>query len=347
MSTPTYNIDIDGYIGDGSYSKEYVKSVLDQNKGKAVTMRMSSEGGSLKHGLGIADRIGEHGNVQVSMFGFNASAATVATLKCKKVSMASNSFYLIHKVMNPVMVFSMMNADEMRSLIAELETNIEENDKIDRVIAQMYCDKTGKSETEILDLMKKGGWLTAQEAKDWGFVDEVFQSVDKVNMKTMESKLLAFGLPVNGIDKENLFTNQINNQMKKQFLKVNTAIGVDKLESDKDGAFLNEVQIEALDTKIDTLEKAVEAEKANVVTEKDAITAVETRATTAEETVATQATKITELETQISNLKKGAGDKTKTVTNQTDDADDKSGEKKDAFMNTVENARKLYDLLPD
>jgi len=347
MSTPNYNIDIDGYIGDGSYSKEYVKSVLDQNKGKAVTMRMSSEGGSLKHGLGIADRTGEHGNVSAYLYGFNASSGTVATLKCKIVKAASNSFYLIHKVSNPVMVFSMMNADEMRALITELETNIEENDKVDRVIAQMYCDKTGKSETEILDLMKKGGWLTAQEAKDWGFVDEVFQSVDKVNMKNMESKLLAFGLPVNGIDKENLFTNQINNQMKKQFEKVNTAIGVDKLESSNDGVYLNETQIALLDTNIDTLEKSVETEKANVVTEKALVTAAETRANTAEGTVATQATKITDLETQILNLNKGAGASDKKVNKETDDDGGDGGEGNDEFMNTVASARKLWDQLPE
>ena len=339
-----YQIDIDGYIGDGSYSKDYVKSVLDRNKNKAVDMRMSSQGGSLNHGLGIADRIGEHGNVSAFMYGFNASAATVATLKCKKVAMASNAFYLIHKVMNPVMVFTMMNADEMRALITELESNIEENDKIDRVIAQMYCDKTGKSETEILDLMKKGGWLNAQEAKQWGFVDEVFKSSDKVNMKTMESKLLAFGLPVNGIDKENLFTNQINKTMKKQFIKVNAVIGVEKLESDNDGVYLNEAQIESIETQIDTLEQSVATEKANVVTEKAAVTAADTRANTAEATVATQATKITELETQITNLKKGAGDTTKDLNKETDD---NAGEVKDEFLNSVANARKLFNEIPD
>ena len=340
-----YQIDIDGYIGDGSYSKDYVKSVLDRNKNKAVDMRMSSQGGSLNHGLGIADRIGEHGNVNAFMYGFNASAATVATLKCKKVAMASNAFYLIHKVMNPVMVFTMMNADEMRALITELESNIEENDKIDRVIAQMYCDKTGKSETEILDLMKKGGWLNAQEAKQWGFVDEVFKSSDKVNMKTMESKLLAFGLPVNGIDKENLFTNQIIKTMKKQFAKVNTVIGVTELASNDDaGAFLNEEQIEKLETKIDTLEQSVATEKANVVTEKAAVTAADTRANTAESTVATQATKITELETQITNLKKGAGATTTTTTKATDEIVD---EVEDEFLNSVANARKLFNEIPD
>lgn len=333
----TYQIDIDGYIGEYSYSKEYVKSVLNSNKNQDVSMRMSSQGGLLNHGLSIADRIGEHGKVSAFMYGFNASAATVATLTCKKVSMASNGFYLIHKVMNPVMVFSMMNADEMRALIIELESNIEENDKIDQVIAQMYCEKTGKSEDEILSLMKKGGWLTAQEAKDWGFVDEIFKSADKINMKSMESKLLAFGLPTNGIDKENLFTlNKID--MKKQPIKVNAIIGVEKLEADAEGVFLNEEQLDAIETQVTELEEAVK-------TETDAKADAISRAETAENKVTEKETRIAELLAQVENLKKGAGDTTKKSNQSTDDG--ATGEKQDEFMNTVDSARKLYDLLPE
>jgi len=343
-----YQIDIDGYIGDGSYSKDYVKSVLDRNKNKAVDMRMSSQGGSLTHGLGIADRIGEHGNVNAYMYGFNASAATVATLRCKKVAMASNSFYLIHKVMNPVMIFTMMNADEMRALITELESNIEENDKIDQVVAQMYVDranKKGKTESDVLALMKKGGWMNATEAEQWGFVDEIFKSTDKVNMKTMESKMLAFGLPINGIDKENLFTSKITFEMKKQFIKVNAVIGVEKLESDNEGVFLNETQIESIETEIDTLEQSVKTEKANVVTEKAATVVEAARANAAEAKVSEKETEITNLTTQVENLKKGAGDKTDKVNKETDD--DKGAEKNDSFVNTVKSARALYDLLPE
>jgi len=351
MATPNYNIDIDGYIGAGAYSNEYVKSVLEKNEDKSVTMRMSSQGGSLIHGLGIADRIGEHGNVEVSMFGFNASAGTVATLKCKKVLMASNGFYLIHKVMNPVMVFSMMNADEMRALITELESNIEENDKIDQVIAQMYLErasKKGKTEADVLALMKKGGWMNATEAEQWGFVDEIFKSSEKVNMKSMESKMNAFGLPTNGINAENLFTNQINKIMKKQFAKVNTVIGVTELVSnDEAGVFLNEQQLEKIETNIDTLEKSVETEKANVITEKAATTAADTRANTAEATVATQATEITELKAQIVNLNKGAGAGTGGVVIESDDQGGDDSESKDDFMNTVASSRKLYNMLAD
>ena len=301
-----YQIDIDGTIGGWDYSKDYVKNRLNENKGKSVLMRMNSSGGSLTHGLSISDRIQEHGDVTVHLMGFNASAATLAVLKAKKVCMASNGFYLIHKVMSPVDIWDDLNADQMEALIAELIADKLENDKIDQVLAQMYADKTGKSMQEMLDLMKVGGWMTANEAKDWGFVDEILPTAEKINMAAMKEKLNAFGLTSKRINKEDLFTTKNNFKMKKQFDKVNAVIGVDKLESDKDGVYLNEVQIETIETKITELENSVSSEKALV-------TAAEAKANTAESTVATQNTEIAELKLQVENLNKGAGAKTNTV----------------------------------
>ena len=136
--------------------------------------------------------------------------------------------------------------------------------------------------------------------------------------------------------------------MKKQFAKVNTVIGVTELVSnDEAGVFLNEQQLEKIETNIDTLEKSVETEKANVITEKAATTAADTRANTAEATVATQATEITELKAQIVNLNKGAGAGTGGVVIESDDQGGDDSESKDDFMNTVASSRKLYNMLAD
>lgn len=348
MSTPTtYNIDIDSYIGNWGYSQNYVRGKLNELKNQPVFMRSNSLGGNVNDGLGIYQAIGEHGNVQVDMYGFNASTATWMNLKAKKVRIASNGFYLIHKSMNAVEIYKAMNADELATLIEELKVNLDENNKVDEVIAQMYVAKTGKSITEILDLMKIGGWLNATEAHQWGFVDEIIPTIEKINMAGMKEKFNALGVPTNRFNSEDLFTQKTNIKMKKQPIKINAVLDVPSLESSDGGVFLNEAQIEKIETQIDTLEKAVNTEKANVVTEKGLVTAAETRANTAEGTVATQATKIIELETQVENLKRGAGASDKKVNKETDDDGGDGGENKDAFVNTVANARKLYDSLPD
>ena len=301
-----YQIDIDGTIGGWDYSKDYVKNRLNENKGKSVLMRMNSSGGSLTHGLAMSDRIQEHGDVTAHLMGFNASAATLAVLKAKKVCMASNGFYLIHKVMSPVDIWEDLNADQMEALISELIADKLENDKIDQVLAQMYADKTGKTMQEMLDLMKIGGWMTANEALDWGFVDEILPTAEKINMAAMKEKLNAFGLTSKRINKEDLFTTKNNFKMKKQFDKVNAVIGVDKLESDKDGVFLNEEQIEKIDSRIGILENKVEAVKTNLTKSKEAVTS-------AEADIVLKDAEIAELKLQVENLNKGAGDKTNTV----------------------------------
>jgi len=344
MAKTTYNIDIDGAIGEYYYSKGYVKYMLAQTKDPQVMVRMSSLGGSLDHGLGIKDRFQEHGNVKVDMYGFNASAATLAALGAKTTEISSSGFYLIHKVMNWIDVYGSKNADELAAIIADLEANKKDNEKMDLVIAQLYSEKTGKPINDLIDLMKIGGWLNAQEALDWGFVDGIIKTNEKTNFVNMQDKFNAMGLPTNRIHTENLFTNQINKKMEKQFAKVNTVIGVTELASTDEGAYLNEEQIEKIETKIDALENSVATEKANVVTEKANVTAAVTRAETAEGTVATQATEITALKTQITNLQNGAGDRSMELDKETDD---NGGEEKDEFQNAVANARKLFNELPD
>ena len=128
--------------------------------------------------------------------------------------------------------------------------------------------------------------------------------------------------------------------MKKQFDKVNAVIGVDKLESDKDGVFLNEIQIESIDTKITALENDVSTHAA-------ATEVALTRATTAENTVATNATKITELETQITNLKKGAGTTTNPVIKDADDTIEEVSNENTEFFKKLNSSKLLYNQIPD
>ena len=59
--------------------------------------------------------------------------------------------------------------------------------------------KCQKSQEELLALMKKGGWLTAQEAKEWGFVDEITdyeEDAAPVITDSIAADMGAAGIPV-------------------------------------------------------------------------------------------------------------------------------------------------------
>ena len=58
-------------------------------------------------------------------------------------------------------------------MIKKLQNERAELKTFDDVLAQLYADKTGKTVEECLAQMKKGNWLTAQQAVDFGLVDSM------------------------------------------------------------------------------------------------------------------------------------------------------------------------------
>lgn len=307
----TYNINIDDYIGRWGYSKQYIRNQLAGLKGKPVNVRISSLGGSVEHGLDIRQQFLDHGDVTAYLYGLVASSATIAALGAKKVCISKYCMFLVHKVSNWVDAWGQMNADQIQELIDDLKENKLQNDKFDLVLAQMYANKCNKQIDEILDTLKAGRWLTAQEALEYGFVDEIIEDAkeDKVNLASFTDKLNVLGFPAlpqmdNKEDKESGWfqrimekldafspllksensTHLINLIMKKDYQKVNAILNVEGLEFDKDGKVtLTEAQVKALNEKVDALEKEASDKQAEV----------------------------DELTKQVDNLKKADGDDTK------------------------------------
>ncbi len=191
----TYNLNIDDYIGRWGYSKQYVRNQLAGLKGKPVNVRISSLGGAVDDGLDIRQQFVDHGNVTAYLYGLVASSATIAALGAKKVCISRYCLFLVHKVSNWVDAWGQYNADQIQQLIDELKENKLQNDKFDLVLANMYAAKCNKKVDDILDVLKAGRWLTAQEALEYGFVDEIIEGdEDKLNLAAYEGKVNMLGL---------------------------------------------------------------------------------------------------------------------------------------------------------
>ena len=314
-----YQLIIDYHIGAWGYSKQFVRSILDRHKGKHVDVKITSPGGDLDHGLDIRQQFVDHGDVTVYLSGFVASAATVIAMGAKRIVMSKYAMLLVHKCSNFIDAWGNYNADQMAELIADLEANKKENDKIDVVLANMYASRCKKKVSEILDILKEGRWMTAQEALDLGFVDEIADPADdeqplKVT-EALKTKFNAFGLSTLGLEPEapkkkqqnvvqkvidkltgkNRDANfQIDNMNKKKFCAVDELLGMESpITADADGdVTLKSDDVAKIDAhissqkaKIDQLEKAK--------TENEA--------------------KISELQKQIDDLLEGPGDDTKTI----------------------------------
>jgi ATP-dependent protease ClpP protease subunit len=293
-------IDIDGYIGSGGYSSQYVKNALRDAKDDNVEVHINSLGGDVSHAIAIKDMLQAHGKVVAIYSGMSASSATIIGLGCKAIKMTKDSFMLIHKPMMYVDAWGALNEDELRQLIDKLDAQLEGAQKVTLQIAKMYNEKSGKPMKEILDLMKKSTWLTAEESEKWGFVDEITEPV-KVTNYAEDLKLVALlagndlpplprkeNKPATAVQEDmaariektgenllkkftNLFSNhtKINTEMSKPniYALICLALVLDELKvDDKGGIFLNKEQLDKIEAEFKKLQDAKALAETNLAT---------------------------------------------------------------------------------
>ncbi len=217
MSKTAYNISLKGYVGGYDFDRATVDKELAKNDGKQVNVLIDSLGGSLATGLSISAAFKNHGNVNVHFVGLNASAATIASLGAAHISIDAGAMYLVHKCSMSFFEWGSLNSDQFATLIADCEKIKADLDKLDLNVAQIYAKKCRKPTADLLALMKVGGWLSAKEALDWGFVDEITDLADEPAPKltdALASAMANAGMPIPNIpiaeaDKENTFAKFI------------------------------------------------------------------------------------------------------------------------------------------
>ncbi len=193
-----YLIDINDAIGGWfGFSKNDIKRSLAASGGQPANVRISSLGGEVATALDIFQQFRDHGKLTAYLFSFVASSATVIAMGCQKVVMSRHALFLVHQCSSWVDLWGQMNKEQVQETIARLEEEKRDLEKVDLTVASIYSERTGKSIAEIHDLMKEAKWLSADEAKALGFVDEILedkpQVMDAVNM--IQGRLERIGLP--------------------------------------------------------------------------------------------------------------------------------------------------------
>lgn len=164
---------------------------LETYKNKSnVTFRINSPGGEVFAGITIRNRMAElKGTVTTIVDGLSASAASIiaqgATPGHRKV--CNGSLTMIHGAAS--MLLGYYNANEVKDVLKEINA-------IDKSIAEIYAKCTGLDQDKIKSMMSNTTWMSAQEAIDNGFADEIVENDNKVTMSLNASKNL---LTVNGI----------------------------------------------------------------------------------------------------------------------------------------------------
>ena len=213
MAKTAYHISLKGYVGGYDFDRSTVDATLAKNEGKEVNVLIDSLGGSLATGLSISAAFRNHGKVNVHFVGLNSSAATIASLGAAHISIDAGAMYLVHQCSMAFFEWGCLNSAQFDTLIADCEKIKADLDKLDLNCAQLYARKCRKPTADLLALMKVGGWLTAKEALDWGFVDEITDLADEPAPKltdSLDSAMANAGMPIPNIplaeqDRESAF----------------------------------------------------------------------------------------------------------------------------------------------
>ena len=185
-----FNIDILGEISESVNSYNTVQREINNAKGKELNLVISSGGGSVTEGMAIADLIANYPEETTATgIGLVASIATVVLLSADKVKMTDNAFMMIHRPWS----YTMGNADE-------LEATAELLDKMEAKLLDIYTasviKRKGKQkdlENKITEMMAAETWLTAQEALEFGFIDEIVKVGEKnIDLLPLQNSLNKF-----------------------------------------------------------------------------------------------------------------------------------------------------------
>lgn len=156
-----------------------------RNNVKELNVVINSGGGSVFSASEIYTELKKFaGNVKVEIVGVAASAASVIAMAGTHIAMAPTGQLMIHNAMNSAEGdYRVMNH------------NSDFLQKVNRSIMNAYISKTGKTVEELKQLMDAETWMTAQEAKEAGFIDEImFESevgaVASMNMPELSGGML-------------------------------------------------------------------------------------------------------------------------------------------------------------
>lgn len=138
------------------------KDIILPQDNSDIEVLINSGGGDVYAGSEIYTTLKSYeGNVTVKIVGIAASAASVIAMAGDVVEISPTAQIMIHNVSTTV------SGDHKQMLH---EAGVLEN--YNTSIANAYVNKTGLEMTELLDLMGKETWFTAQQAVEKGFADK-------------------------------------------------------------------------------------------------------------------------------------------------------------------------------
>lgn len=153
------------YLGIDAVSPADVKGKLTEANGEEILVEINSDGGEIFVASEIYEALRSYaGKLTIKVVGLAASAASV--IACAGYSeIAPTAMLMVHNV-------SAIAKGDYHVMNKESEVLQQAN----KAIASAYTEKTGKPRQEILKIMDKETWITADEAVEMGLIDKISEA---------------------------------------------------------------------------------------------------------------------------------------------------------------------------
>jgi len=171
---------------DGFTAKDFADEIKKLGKVNTLNVYINSPGGDVFDGVAIYNILRRNkATVIVEIDALAASIASVIAMAGDEIRMAENALMMIH---NP---WGMVIGD-----VNDLAKAIEDLNKVkDASILPAYQKQSGMEEKKIAELMNAETWMSAAEAKEYGFIDEISEGkqiaahIDRDKYKNVFSKI--------------------------------------------------------------------------------------------------------------------------------------------------------------
>ncbi|MEO1315006.1 MAG: head maturation protease, ClpP-related, partial [Pseudomonadota bacterium] len=163
-----------GDLIDFMFDASGFMAALSARKGAPVTVAINSPGGDAFMGISLYNALARYaGEVTVRIDGIAASAASLVAMAGDKIVMPENTFMMIH---NPYSWAMGGHGDFERAAkhLHALETSY----------SGVYQSRTGLAPERVAEMMDAETYMTASEAVEAGFADEVESALRAVAFDT-------------------------------------------------------------------------------------------------------------------------------------------------------------------
>ena len=178
------------WFGIESVSPKDVSKALNDANGQDIEVEINSGGGDIFAGSEIYTAIRSYkGNVQINIVGLAASAASVISMAGKS-KITPTGMFMIHNV-----------SSGAQGDYRDMEHSAEVLKTANQSIANAYKEKTGLTNDELLALMDKETWMSAEDAVKNKFVDGIMFNNQFTNQKKLAFYNSAQVIPPTTIEK--------------------------------------------------------------------------------------------------------------------------------------------------